>query len=496
MPAPLVVVGAGVAGLCVALAAAPRRVLLFSRGEGDGATALAQGGIAAAMGEGDHPDRHAADTLTAGAAHNDAFIVRRLVHSAPGAIHWLATQGVPFDRDDRGWQFGREGGHGRARILHAGGDASGRELLAALSGAVAAAPHIERREAWTLQALCLRAGRLSGVRLRRVHGRGEVEIETPDVVLATGGIGALFAATTNPPGADGAGLALALAAGAAARDLEFMQFHPTALAVAGVRPLPLVTEALRGAGAVLRDTQGRRLMAGAHPLADLAPRDLVARRLWQHAQCGGQAWLDASALDAAAWRQFPTVRSLCLAHGIDPCAQPIPVTSAAHFHMGGIAVDALGRSHLPGLYAVGEVACNGAHGANRLASNSLLEGVVFGHRLGRLLRTGGTGPRVPVGSSFWVVQEPGAGDAALARLRERLWQGLGPVRDEAAMRCMLAAIDADAGLSGCWQAALARRLLQAARSRRASLGAHHRSDAPMRRSIHQRIATPAYGVND
>jgi L-aspartate oxidase len=333
-----VVVGAGVAGLCVALAAAPRRVLLFSRAPGDGATSLAQGGIAAALAPDDHPDAHAADTLAAGAAHNDAALVQRLVNDAPAAVRWLAALGVPFDRDARGWQLGREGGHDRARIVHAGGDASGRELLAALVRAAAAAPHVERREGWTLRALRRQGGRIAGVRLVRSGGRGELEIETPDVVLATGGIGALFAATTNPPGADGSGLALALATGAAARDLEFVQFHPTALAVPGVWPLPLVTEALRGAGAVLRDDAGVRLMTGVHPLADLAPRDLVARRIWRGQRDGGRVWLDATSLDAAAWRQFPTVRALCGAHGIDPATMPIPVTPAAHFHMGGIAV--------------------------------------------------------------------------------------------------------------------------------------------------------------
>jgi L-aspartate oxidase len=494
VPAPLVIIGAGVAGLSVALAAAPRRVLLLSRAPCDGATALAQGGIAAALDADDHPDLHAADTLAAGAEHNDAGRVRRLAYAAPETIRWLAAQGVPFDRDANGWQLGREGGHHRARIVHAGGDASGRELLAALARAVAASAHVERREGWALQALRLQAGRIAGVRLVRATGRGEVEIATPDVVLATGGIGALFAATTNPPGADGAGLALALAVGARARDLEFMQFHPTAHAVPGIRPLPLVTEALRGAGAVLCDAQGRRLMAGVHALADLAPRDLVARRLWSEQRAGGQVSLDATGLDTIAWRQFPTVRSFCLAHGIDPRMQPIPVTPAAHFHMGGIAVDARGRSTVPGLYAVGEVACSGVHGANRLASNSLLEGVVDGRRLGRLLREHGHSGN-GAGSSQWIDLGAGAGEDALARLRDGLWQGLGPVRNAATLQRTLAAIDADDGLRDRWQAVLACELLRAAIARRDSLGAHHRDDASPHRSIHQRIATPAYGKN-
>ena len=485
MPAPVVVIGAGVAGLSTALSAAPRRVLLFSRAASDGATVLAQGGIAAALAAADHPDHHAADTVEAGAGHNDAGIVRQLVHAAPDAVRWLADLGLPFDRDGGGWHLAHEGGHRCARIVHAGGDASGRELLAALSRAVAAAPHVEHRVGWVLQALCLRAGRVAGVRLCRADGSGGLDIETPDLVLATGGIGGLFAASTNPPGADGAGLALAMMAGASARDLEFVQFHPTALAVPGMRPLPLITEALRGAGAVLRDGNGRRLMVGVHARGDLAPRDVVARRIWQELQSGGRAWLDASALDDDAWRRFPTVRALCAAQGFDPRTQPIPVTPAAHFHMGGIAVDACGRSGIPGLHAVGEVACNGAHGANRLASNSLLEGVVFGRRLGRLLREPRTVPQAHSGQR-WIGLETEAGEAAQARLRELLWQSFGPVREESSMGRALAAIDADDALSRSWQAGLARRLLHAACARRVSLGAHHRGDSSPDLSIHQR----------
>ncbi|WP_265468762.1 FAD-binding protein [Arenimonas daejeonensis] len=241
--------------------------------------------------------------------------------------------------------------------------------------------------------------------------------------------------------------------------------------------------------------RGRRWRAAdafVHPLADLAPRDVVARRIWSHQQAGGRAWLDATVLSPTAWRQFPTVRSLCLAHGFDPCTQPVPVTPAAHFHMGGIAVDAFGRSTLPGLYAVGEVACNGVHGANRLASNSLLEGVVSGRRLGALLRDVVPSPGRQ-GRSGWNVLPESAGEAALARLRDLLWRSLGPVREETTMCRAVAEIRADHALATSWQAQLAGRLLQAARARQLSLGAHHRGDAPRIDSIPQRIATLAYG---
>src|SRR5690606_9097920 len=272
---------------------------------------------------------------------------------------------------------------------------SGAVLLRTLQQAARAAAHIELHEGRQAEALLLRGGAVAGLRLRDARGV-TTTLEADAVVLATGGLGALFAASTNPAGADGNGLALGLAAGAAARDLEFMQFHPTALAVPGSarggQPLPLVTEALRGAGARLCNHRGDPLMAGLHPLADLAPRDLVARRVWRERQRQGGAWLDATALGAAWPVRFPTVYAACRAHGIDPAWQPIPVTPAAHFHMGGLATDRDGRTTVPGLYAVGEVACNRVHGANRLASNSLLEGLVFGRRLGRRLATAGAVP--------------------------------------------------------------------------------------------------------
>jgi L-aspartate oxidase len=471
---PIVVVGSGVAGLATALAAAPAPVRLLCRAhDGSGsASALAQGGTAAAMDPADDPAAHAADTLLAGAHHNDVAMVQWLTREAPGVVAWLQAQGVRFDCDADGrLQLGREGGHGAARIVHAGGDASGAALVMALRARAQAAPHVQWRGGVEVDALLLRGGCVAGVRTLDACGR-QAEIEAAAVVLATGGIGALFARTSNPPGADGVGLALGLAAGAMPRDLEFVQFHPTALDVAG-QCLPLVTEALRGAGARLLDAGGQRLMAGLHPLGDLAPRDVVARRVWQAQREGTRVWLDASGLAIDWAASFPTVLAACLAHGIDPRRAAMPVTPAAHFHMGGLAVDADGRTSVPGLYAVGEVACNGVHGANRLASNSLLEAVACGRRLGGVLAGLGA-HRSEHAASRWIERGAGLQAEPLAALRELLWQAAGPVREASRLRdaWRVCAAMADAG----WQARLAKSLLRAARLRRRSLGAHCRED--------------------
>lgn len=474
---PLIVVGAGIAGLSVALAAAPRPVLLLSRARAgvDTATSLAQGGIAAAVGAGDTAAAHAQDTLIAGAFHNAPAVVQQMVDAAPDALQWLRDQGVPFDETGLHLHLAREGGHGCARVAHAGGDASGRLMLAALSARARQAGHIEWRDDVEVDALLLRADAVAGLRLRDASGREQL-VQAPAVVLATGGLCALFAQTTNPAGADGSGLALGLAAGAAGQDLEFVQFHPTALATGASDRLPLLTEALRGAGATLRDARGRSLMAGLHALADLAPRDVVARRVWHSLACGEGAFLHAQAL-ADDWpRQFPTAFALCLAHGIDPRHERIPITPAAHFHMGGLVTDLAGRTSVPGLFAVGEVACNGVHGANRLASNSLLEGVVFGRRTGSCLSTAACNSPAR-GGGYRLIERGAESDAAQIRqLREQLWRNFGPVREASAMLRTVRTIETlPAGEIG-WRQLLALRLLRAGLQRRSSLGAHWRSD--------------------
>ncbi len=470
-----VVVGSGVAGLAVALSLAPRPVRLLCRTpEGDGtASALAQGGIAAAIDPADSPAAHARDTLLAGGLEGNAANVQWLCAGAPAAIAWLQAQGVEFDRDDRGrLKLGREGGHHAARIVHAGGDATGAALVQVLRQRAQQATHVQWLGGVETEALLLRGDTVCGVRVRDARGHRQ-EMPATAVVLATGGIGALFARTSNPPGSDGNGLALGVAAGASLRDMEFVQFHPTALDLAGVRCLPLITEALRGAGARQLNSAGLPLMAGLHPLGDLAPRDVVARRVWSAGCEQGQVWLDARGL-AFDWSQsFPTVLASCLAHGIDPREQPIPVTPAAHFHMGGLAVDAEGRTGVAGLHAVGEVACNGVHGANRLASNSLLEAVSCGRRLGNLLALQEASPSR--GAFRWAERGGTLSSHPLGEVRDLLWKSAGPIRDGRAMRRALGVTGALA--KDGWQARIAQSLLVAALARDTSIGAHHRADS-------------------
>lgn len=475
---PIIVVGGGIAGIATALAAAPAPVLLLTRAPGarGAASLLAQGGIAAAIGPGDTPADHARDTCVAGSHHNDPAIVDVLVNGAAEAVDWLQSLGVAFDRNaDGSLALGREGGHDRPRIVHAGGDATGAKVMEALVAAARASGHITRRAGVEVDGLLLDDGSVRGVTFTQADGT-RAQVYGRAVVLATGGIGALFAQTSNPPDADGSGLALALAAGAALRDLEFVQFHPTALMLPGQHSLPLVTEALRGAGAHLFDSKGRALMEGVHPLRDLAPRDIVARQVWQACQAGG-AVLDARVVGAAFAEKFPTVLRACLDHGIDPRVQPIPVTPAAHFHMGGIATDVDCRSSLPGLYAVGEVACTGVHGANRLASNSLLEGLVFGRRLGLQLSADSTASGEAASSieaGIEARRSPSLDADARTLLRNLLSQAMGPMRDGAAMQAALRELELLAGEG--WQVGVARALLTAAFKRKSSLGAHFRSD--------------------
>jgi L-aspartate oxidase len=384
------VVGTGVAGLTAALGSAPRRVALLTKttlGHG-GASPWAQGGVAVAIGADDTPALHAADTLAAGAGLNDPEIVDLLAEEGPGRVRRLIELGTRFDRDaGGGLALGREAAHSRRRILHAK-DATGAEIVRALAVAVAAAPEVEVHEGAFALDLAVQDGAVVGVAARHADGRRVLHL-APAVVLATGGLGRLYLHSTNPPEATGDGLAMAARAGARLVDLEFVQFHPTALAVpeAAGEPLPLLTEALRGEGAVLLDQHGRRFMPAEHPDAELAPRDVVARAIWRRLAAGDRVFLDATrAVGARFPERFPTVFALCRERGLDPRVEAIPVAPAAHYQMGGVEVDAAGRTSLPGLWACGEVASTGAHGANRLASNSLLEALVFGARVAEDLR--------------------------------------------------------------------------------------------------------------
>jgi L-aspartate oxidase len=372
-----VIVGAGVAGLLTALHLAPRPVILLSKAPLglESSSLLAQGGIAASLGQDDDPALHRADTIEAGAGLCDPEVVRHVIEAAPAIIEDLFRLGVRFDRNnDRSLQLGLEAAHRRRRIVHAGGDGTGRELMRALTAAVRRTPSITVMEGLEARRLAMRDGALAG--LLAAGPAGSLALATGQVVIATGGIGGLFTDTTNPQGAFGQGLALAARAGAELADMEFVQFHPTALD-ASARPMPLVSEAVRGDGAVLIDETGKRFLNGLAG-AELATRDAVARAVARHLAQGHRVYLDArGSLGATFAARFPTIAASCKAAGIDPAREPIPVRPAAHYHMGGIAVDLSGRSSVEGLWACGEAACTGLHGANRLASNSLLEAAVL-----------------------------------------------------------------------------------------------------------------------
>ena len=391
MAAPVIIVGAGLAGLFCALRLAPTPVTVLAAAPlGEGASsAWAQGGIAAAMADGDSPEQHAADTVAAGAGLVDAAAALAMAREAPERIRDLLALGVPFDRDLAGRLVqSREAAHAVNRVVRVQGDAAGAAIMHALAEAVRRTPSIRVRTGAVAEELVMRDDRVVGVMVREEGGtaRRATLIPAAAVVMATGGIGHLFAVTTNPTEASGQGLAMAARAGAVIADAEFVQFHPTALDV-GRDPAPLATEALRGEGAVLVDRTGRRFMPDRHPEAELAPRDTVARGVFAAIMAGRGAFLDATeAIGGAFASRFPTVHAACLAAGIDPALSPIPVAPAAHYHMGGIATDARGRTSLPGLWAIGEVASTGFHGANRLASNSLLEAVVYAARAAADLR--------------------------------------------------------------------------------------------------------------
>ncbi|MGD1887054.1 MAG: L-aspartate oxidase [Cohaesibacteraceae bacterium] len=382
----VVIVGGGLAGLFCALKMAPRPVTVITAAPlGRGASsAWAQGGIAAAIAEGDTWQSHLADTVTAGAGLVDESMAELMVREANGRIEDLLSYGVPFDRDLAGrLTFGREAAHSVDRIVHVQGDRAGKAIMAALIETVSKTPSIRIIANHVVEALVTEGRKIVGLKARADGGQAETAITLParGVVLTSGGIGGLYAVTTNPVEARGQGLAMAARAGAVIADTEFVQFHPTALAV-GKDPAPLATEALRGAGSVLVHKDGSRLMEGVHPDLDLAPRDIVARAIHRAVQSGKGAFLDCrEAIGEAFPERFPTVYASAMDAGIDPVKEPLPVEPAAHYHMGGLLTDAHGRTSLDGLWAAGEVSATGAHGANRLASNSLLEAAVFASRI-------------------------------------------------------------------------------------------------------------------
>ncbi|MFC8283826.1 L-aspartate oxidase [Streptomyces cyaneofuscatus] len=518
--ADVVVVGSGVAGLTTALrcaAAGLDTVVVTKARLDDGSTRWAQGGIAAALGEGDTPEQHLDDTLVAGAGLCDEEAVRTLVTEGPDAVRRLITTGATFDTTDSGdIALTREGGHHRRRIAHAGGDATGAEISRALVEAVREAALHTIENALVLDLLTDAEGRTAGVSLH-VMGEGQHDgvgaVRAPSVVLATGGMGQVFSATTNPSVSTGDGVALALRAGAEVSDLEFVQFHPTVLFLGADSEgqQPLVSEAVRGEGAHLVDATGTRFMLGQHELAELAPRDIVAKAITRqmHEHGTEHMYLDARHFGAPMWEQrFPTILAACRAHGIDPVTEPIPVAPAAHYASGGIRTDLRGRTTVPGLYACGEVACTGVHGANRLASNSLLEGLVFAERIAADI----AGTRPPRTEPAEAASEGGDAPVPLLAPETRtaiqriMTRGAGVLRSAASLAAAAeelealhrsAAADVDAAdpkdaVPGvdAWEVTnlllVSRVLVAAAREREETRGCHWREDRPDRDDAHWR----------
>ncbi|MGN5631209.1 L-aspartate oxidase [Streptomyces sp. AC154] len=509
--ADVVVVGSGVAGLTAALrcaAAGLATVVVTKARLDDGSTRWAQGGVAAALGEGDTPEQHLDDTLVAGAGLCDAAAVRTLVTEGPDAVRRLIGTGAHFDTAADGTiALGREGGHHRRRIAHAGGDATGAEISRALVEAVREAALHTVENALVLDLLTDAEGRTAGVTLH-VMGEGQHDgvgaVNAPSVILATGGMGQVFSATTNPPVATGDGVALALRAGAEVSDLEFVQFHPTVLFLGSGAEgqQPLVSEAVRGEGAHLVDAHGTRFMLGQHELAELAPRDIVAKAITRQTQLHGteHMYLDARHFGAEMWEQhFPTILAACRAHGIDPVTEPIPVAPAAHHASGGVRTDLRGRTTVPGLYACGEVACTGVHGANRLASNSLLEGLVFAERIAADIvadrpsaaaeavgARSAPSPLLPpeARSTIQRIMTRGAGVVRSADSLARAAEELEDLHRSAFLKAGGAETkDAEPGVEA-WEATnlllVSRVLVAAARQREETRGCHWREDRPER----------------
>jgi len=478
------ILGAGVAGLFTALKLSPfpSLVLAGSRPGVSGSSAWAQGGIAAAVGEGDTPEAHARDTIAAGAGITDPAIAELVAREAPERIEDLVRLGVPFDRKNGRLAVGREAAHSAARIVHVQGDRAGAAVTGTLADRALANDAITVLEGFHAVELAMENGRVAGLFARSGMGTAArlVLFRAPAVIFATGGLGALYAVTTNPPEARGEGLGMAARAGALIADPEFVQFHPTAMAF-GRDPAPLATEALRGEGAVLVDENGRRFMLDVHKDAELAPRDVVARAIHRELAAGHNVFLDCrSAIGTAFATHFPTVYAACRTAGLDPAAQPIPVAPAAHYHMGGIAADANGRSSLEGLWAVGECASTGLHGANRLASNSLLEALVFGARAAQDVKN-----RIVArpGSGMPPAPERFALPAPPMVLRKAMTKLVGLERDDAGLREAMGII-AQVERAGPAEPALlnmtaaAKLVTAAALMRRESRGAHCRSDYP------------------
>lgn len=477
----VLIIGAGIAGLYTALKLAPMAVTVITAGKigSGGSSPWAQGGIAAALSPDDSPSDHVADTIAAGAGLVLPEPVNILCTEGPDHIKELARLGVPFDKDAEGhFSLGREAAHSRERIVHVGGDEAGATIMRVLTERAIAASHITLVEQTVGFRLLTNQARVRGALAWDIANQKPVRIEASHTILATGGLGGLYAVTTNPKHAQGIGVAMAYEAGATLRDMEFVQFHPTGMAL-GLDPAPLATEALRGAGATLHDAHGRRFMPSLHPDAELAPRDIVARGVAQAIADTGEAFLDTrAALGPRIKSRYPTVYTAAIEGGCNPLIHPIPIAPAAHYHMGGILTDSHGQTTLAGLFAVGEAASTGVHGANRLASNSLLEAIVFGGR---------AADHIPSQPEAAVMSAPDVSPpehsikpGELGSLRQQMSEKVGLLRDEQGLNQMSQLLsDLVTENEGERLAILVADLIvNAAIERQESRGAHQRSDYP------------------
>ena len=477
------VIGAGVAGLraAIELASAGRVLVVAKDTLRESSSEYAQGGIAVALSDDDEVALHEQDTLVAGDGLCDPAAVRTLVEEGPAAIQELIEWGAEFDRVDGELAFTREGAHSRNRVLHAHGDSTGKEIARTLYRRAAALPNIEFRSFSATTDLLTDDGRVSGAMVYEADRRRLTAVRAKAVLLATGGLGCVYRETTNPEVATGDGVSMAWRAGAGIADIEFVQFHPTALHVEGA-PRFLLSEALRGEGGYLRNAAGERFMERYHPLAELAPRDVVSRAIVAEMRLTGapHVWLDITHKGADfARRRFPRIYETCLHYGVDLALEPAPVHPAAHYAMGGVRTDLDGRTNLERLYAAGEVACTGVHGANRLASNSLLEGVVFGARAARAMRDWASATTVPPGP------EPEAAFPRVAReeVRSLAWEKCGILRSGPELRAACDWLSSlppggavDYEVRSIWQVAYL--IAQCALAREESRGAHFRTDFP------------------